>query len=159
MHALTRTFRPGLAIGLLATAAMLGLLASPEAVAQNSVRSGEFEVHYSAIGSSSLAPEVARRYAITRSAARGLLNVAVLGDDADGVQQAVGAIVTGAATNLAGQRQVLAIREVREGSAIYYLAEPRVGDAETLNFELTVVPHGANRPIEIRFQQQFFAPR
>lgn len=114
---------------------------------------GEYTVHYNALPSTQIAPEVARQYAITRSANRALLNVAVRRGEA-----AVAARITGAATNLAGQRQELALREVREGEAIYYLAEPRTANQDTLAFELAVVPDGTTAPIVIRFRQEFFPP-
>lgn len=134
-----------LAWWLLACAAM--------AQAQGPLSSGGYDVHYSAVPSISIAPQVARQYAITRSANRALLNIAVLRDG-----KAVQATVTGAATNLSGQRQDLAVREVREGDAIYYLAEPRTADRETLDFDLLVTPQGATAPIAVKFRQEFFPP-
>ena len=131
------------------------LLASAGALhAQGSSLShGGYEVHYSAVPSISIPAQVASQYAITRSANRALLNIAVL---REGV--AVQATVTGAATNLAGQRQDLAVREVREGDAIYYLAEPRTADRETLDFDMSVTPAGAAAPIAVKFRQEFFPP-
>jgi hypothetical protein len=128
------------------------------AQAQNPIVRGDVQVHYSALSTTSLSPEVARQYAIIRSAGRGLLNIAVLRGTQTGLQRAIPAAIAGAATNLAGQRQILSLREVREGEAIYYLAEPRIDDGETLEFELAVTPDGESSPIEIRFRQQFFAP-
>jgi hypothetical protein len=85
-----------------------------------------------------------------------LLNVAVM-KRAPGTQaRAVTARISGAATNPNGQRQTLALREVREGDAIYYLAEPRIAARDTLDFELSVVPDGESGPIEVRFRQEFF---
>lgn len=130
------------------------LLAAAGAVhAESSLRQGDYVVHYSAVPSTQIAPEVARQYAITRSANRALLNIAVRRGDA-----AVPAKVTGAATNLAGQREDLAVREVREGDAIYYLAEPRVANQDTLAFDLGVQPEGVAAPIVVRFRQEFFPP-
>ncbi|HEX5693313.1 MAG TPA: DUF4426 domain-containing protein, partial [Arenimonas sp.] len=51
-------------------------LALPVA-AQNSVRSGDLVVHYNAVPTTSLTPDVARQYGITRSANRALVNVSV----------------------------------------------------------------------------------
>jgi hypothetical protein len=129
--------------------AMTGL-----AQAQGSLVRGDYEVHYSAVPSVSVPAEVARQYAITRSANRALLNIAVLKAGTN-----VKAVVTGAATNLTGQRQDLAVREVREGEAIYYLAEPRTADRETLDFDLSVTPDGTQEAIVVKFRQEFFPPR
>lgn len=126
------------------------LLASG-AAAQNSLTHGDFEVHYNAIASTTLAPNIARQYAITRSANRALLNVAVQRDG-----HSVAAEVSGSATNLTGQRQELALREVREGEAIYYLAEPRTAEHETLDFDLNVTPAGSREAIRVKFRQEFF---
>jgi hypothetical protein len=127
--------------------------------AQNTLERGDVVVHYNALPSTTLSPDVARQYRITRSSNRALLNVSVLRKQADGSQTAIPARIDAAATNLNGQRQDLALREVREGEAIYYLAEPRVTDQETLNFELNVLPEGESSAIQVRFQQQFFASR
>jgi hypothetical protein len=129
------------------------LLALAGIASADSLERNGFEVHYSAVPSVSLAPQVAKQYAITRSANRALLNVVVL---QAGV--AVKAVVSGSATNLSGQRQELAVREVREGEAIYYLAEPRTTDRETLDFDLSVTPEGGV-PIDVKFRQEFFVER
>ena len=120
--------------------------------AENSITRGDVVVHYNAVPSVTLAPQVARQYAITRSANRALVNIAVLKQDV-----AVAAKVSGSATNLTGQRQELAVREVREGDALYYLAEPRIADRETLDFDLLVTPAGSNDAIVVKFRQEFFA--
>ena len=135
-------------------AALLLTFAAGAALAENSIERGDYVVHYNAVPSATIAPEVARQYAITRSANRALLNIAVLRQG-----RAVTATITGSATNLAGQRQDLALREVREGEAIYYLAEPGIANQETLAFELDVLPEGAPEPIVVRFRQEFFPPR
>ena len=131
-------------------AAMLLLLAGV-AQAENSIERGEYVVHYNALPSTSISPDVARQYAITRSANRALLNIAVLRQG-----KPVTATLSGSATNLAGQRQELAVREVREGEAIYYLAEPGVANQDTLAFQVDVLPEGAQQPIPVVFRQEFF---
>lgn len=121
--------------------------------------SGDITLHYSTMPTLNLQPAVARQYGLTRSAGRALLNVALRRRLAAGGDEAVAATVTASATNLAGQRQELRMREVREGDAIYYLAEARVSDGETLRFELSAVVDGAPRPLAVRFQQDFYTPR
>ena len=136
---------------------LLALAAAP-AAAQSVAGPDGVTVHYAALPTLELRPEIARSYSITRSAARGLLNIAVRQAQADGSSRALSATIVGAATNLAGQRQELRLREVREGEAIYYLAEPRIAAGETLDFSLSVLPEGARAPIQVRFRQEFFAP-
>ena len=63
--------------------------------------------------------------------------------------------LTGITKNLLSQEVDLEFREVREGPAIYYLAEVRHTDRETLRFRIEVTtPDGEIR--ELAFQQQMF---
>jgi hypothetical protein len=145
------------AIAALACLYLLAGVAAP-AAGQSATAPGGVTVHYSALSTLELRPEIARAYSITRSGARALLNVAVQQRQADGTSHAITATVEAAATNLAGQRQDLRLREVRDGEAIYYLAEPRIAARDTLDFALSVLPEGAAAPITVRFRQEFFPP-
>mgnify|MGYP002780680886 CR=1 FL=1 len=138
-----------------AAIALFALLVAAPALAENSLRAGDITVHFNALPTTTLAPEVARANGITRSANRALVNIAVRQGE-PGADRAVTARVTVTATNLAGQRSELRMREVREGDAIYYLGEARVAGNDTLSFELTVTPEGAERPIRTVFRQEFF---
>jgi len=138
-----------------AVIALLALFAALPALAQNSLRAGDVTVHFSALPTTTLSPEVARQNGITRSANRALVNIAVRQGE-PGADRAMAAKVTVSATNLTGQRVDLRMREVREGDAIYYLGEARVSGHETLSFELSVTPEGAATPIRTVFRQEFF---
>lgn len=133
--------------------AALLLFCAPPLLAQSQT-AGEFTVHYSAIPTLDLDPTVARNTAITRSANRALLNIAIRRKQGEG-DVAVEAQITGTASNDAGQMQILALRKVSEGDAIYYLAEPRLAPGDTLRFEIDVLPAGATRPIAVRFAREF----
>ncbi|MBE5315904.1 MAG: DUF4426 domain-containing protein [Xanthomonadales bacterium] len=124
------------------------------AVAQSSTTRGPYTIHYSALPSTLISPEVARNSGLTRSASRGLLNIAVIKKD-EAREHAVTAVIEASATNAAGQRQSLRMREVREGEAIYYLGEPRISEGERLDFEVQVTPEGAGEPVLLRFAQTF----
>jgi Domain of unknown function (DUF4426) len=145
-----RLFRSCLLLALSLSALALPLLAAAQ-----SVSSGDITVHYSAIPTTTLTPEVARQYGITRSSTRALVNVAVR-KGKPGADKAVPSTVTAWVTNLNGQRQELVLREVKEGEAVYYLGETRISDNETLNFEIEVRPAGAKEPIRATFRQEFF---
>lgn len=132
----------------------LALLAPLVAAAQ-SVSSGDITVHYSAIPTTRLAPEVARQYGITRSSSRALVNIAVR-QGKPGADKALPSKVSAWVTNLNGQRQALSLREVRDGEAVYYLGETRINGHETLAFEIDVLPPGAKEPIRAVFRQEFF---
>lgn len=134
--------------------ALLFLLALCLPAAANVQRSGDLRVHYNAVPTATLAPEVARQYGITRSANRVLLNVAVRRGE-PGADAAVPARVEASVINLAGQRLDLRMREVRDGDAVYYLGEARVSGQDTLRFEITVTVEG-QAPVRVDFSQAFF---
>jgi hypothetical protein len=124
---------------------------------QGQLKRGEYTVHYSALPTLMLTPEVARSSGVTRSASRALLTISVQHEGV-GASAAVVAEVSAAATNLNGQRQDVPMREVREGEAIYYLGEPRIDDGGRLDFEIDVTPLGADAPIRVTFDQRFHNP-
>lgn len=117
---------------------------------------GEHVVHFSTQSTTMLTPEVARAYDISRSENRAMLNVAVLrmGETRGGTP--VSTAVTVEASNLLGQAKNIAMREVREGEAIYYIGEFTVADEEIVNFNVVVRPEGTDASHEISFKQQFF---
>lgn len=137
-------------------AGTLGLAMALPVAAENSLRSGNHVVHFNAVPTTSLTPDIARQYGITRSANRALVNIAVR-EGEPGADRATLAKVSIAATNLVGQRSDLRVREVREGDAVYYLAEARIAGDDTLAFEVEVTPEGATAPIRVQFRQEFFA--
>src|SRR3546814_17360600 len=114
--------RPALHINCLPALLLLGLAIAKPASAQhnNMIQSGNLTVHYNALATTSLSPEVAHQYGITRSASRALLHVAVR-EGVPGEAKAVPAIVTAAATTLHGTRTAPTIREESGGEAANYM--------------------------------------
>ncbi|MCK7594372.1 DUF4426 domain-containing protein [Pseudomarimonas salicorniae] len=131
------------------------LFIASQAFAQDSLTRDGYTVYYSAIPTLDLTPEVARGYAITRSEQRALLNISIRRDTEAG-NVAVRAAISGSVQNDAGQAQRVTVREIREGDAIYYLAEPRMRPGDTLRFDLVVTPEGSTQPISVRFSRPFF---
>ncbi len=119
---------------------------------------GDYMIHYNAISTSILQPEVAKQYKINRSKNRALLNISVRKKGAGKMSQdtAVVAQVAATATNLNQQLQQIDMREIREGDAIYYIGEFRITNAETLNFKVTVDAENQGKTHEISFRQEFF---
>ena len=132
---------------------LLAALAAPVR-AENALRVDDFVLHWSAVPTTMLTPEVARQSGVTRSANRVLVNIAVRRGET-GRDVAAAASVAIAVTNLAGQRELLQVREVREGDAIYYLAEARVTGQDVLTFEVEAKPAGG-RPMRTSFRHEFF---
>lgn len=114
---------------------------------------GNHVVHFSALATDQLPPDVAKAYGIVRSPERAMLNVSVL-RQADNT--AVPAEITVNVVNLTGQLKNVAMRQINEGDAIYYIGETRVANRETLVFDISVKPEGVNVASEVRFQRQFF---
>jgi hypothetical protein len=126
------------------------------ALAERSVSYGDYVIHYNALTTDIISPSVARTYGITRSKNRALINVSVLHGDMGVANRPISATVTGTATNLTAQLHDLNFRQAGEGGAVYYIAETRVGNQETLRFRIEVTPDGEDEPHLVEFEQQFF---
>ena len=117
---------------------------------------GDYTVHFNAIVTDQLTADIARQYGIARSANRAMLNVSIIDNSAANGRTSLAAEVNATATNLSGQLRNLAMREIRENEAIYYIGETQIANAETLIFSITVRPEGAARSETLRYMQQFF---
>lgn len=114
---------------------------------------GNLEVHYSSFPSTFLTPEVANTYRIQRSRYLAVINVTVLDKSQEG-KPAVTAVLTGQAKNLLGSIKNLSFREIREGSAIYYIAELKHANEESFSFTIDVSQNGTQG--QIAFKQTFY---
>jgi len=142
---------------LLKTLVLLTALTSFPVLAQNSQDFGDFTVHYNAMRSSMISPEIAKAYDIRRSDSRGLINISVLKNAADKTTTAVKAKLTASGRNLTGQTRNVEMREISEGDgAIYYLGELSVRNMETFDFTVIVLPEGQDKPFNVKFRQQFY---
>ena len=153
------TTRLAVALSVLSLAAACGGPGESATVPQaqpaeaSSVSAGGHTVHFSALSTDQLPPEVARQYNIVRSKNRAMLNVSVIRDsDAAPVTAGVGVKTV----NLTGQLKNVNMRKIQEQEAIYYIGEIPVANSETLVFDITVTPEGESDPIELRFKRQFF---
>jgi hypothetical protein len=121
--------------------------------AENMKKLGNMNVHYIAIGSTFLTPEIAKLYDIKRSRYNGLINISVLDNSKEGTP-AKRVSISGKAKNNVGQSKKIEFQEVTEGSSIYYLAQVRYDNEETIHFDLII-----NDGIEIQqltFSQKFY---
>ena len=116
---------------------------------------GSYEVHYNAVRTDSLTPEIARNYGIQRSTNRVMLNVTVLHKEAGAAKKPVEADVKVAARNLNEQLKDLELRRVSEGEAIYYIGELSISGTEILVFDITVTPTGTQAPLSVKFTREF----
>lgn len=118
-------------------------------------QSGRFQVHYMALSSTFLTPQVAKTYHIKRSRYNAFVNISVLDTLIDG-NPSVKANITGKAVNLTGNTRQLKFKEVIEGDAIYYIAElPFRNDEQFTILVSSTNSDGLNS--KINFKQQFYA--
>jgi hypothetical protein len=130
---------------------------SGSALAQQSQDFGNFVVHYNALNTNLIPPQVAQGYGIKRSSSRALLNVTILKKVMDTPGTPVPALVAARATNLTGQMRELEMRELKDSEgAIYYIAEFPVHNLETIRFGVSVAIEGEDEPLMVRFTQQFY---
>ncbi|WP_119395265.1 DUF4426 domain-containing protein [Salinibius halmophilus] len=136
--------------------AALALCFSLSALAEQKVAIRGYDVHYMALSTAELTEDVAAAYGINRSNKQAFLSISVLKPQPDSIVAVpVEANVTGSFRNMIGQTRQLEFRQVKEGSAIYYLAEFRFLNEEILRFTLQVEPEGgASQTVE--FQQSIW---
>ena len=136
---------------------MLALLGfGANAAAENSRVFGNYVVHYNAFRSDTLSPEIAKAYELTRRNNRIIVNITVLKKVMGTTGKPVPATITGNASNLTGQLKNLEFREIKEDTAIYYIAEMKVSDGEFLKFKLNITPEGEEGPARLQFSKRFF---
>ena len=141
---------------ILALVIALGLMGRvPPAQAQQSERFDAYELHYSVVNTTFLEPEVAAAYGITRGKKRAVLNLAVREHLEDGGNEARSMQLKGRTWDLI-QNQFLEFQEIREGPAIYYIAEFKFINEEWRFFEVNFRPEGADRTYTFKFKHQLY---
>ncbi len=131
----------------------LSLLVMSNASAENMKKLGSMNVHYMAIGSTFFTPEIAKIYGITRSRYNGLINISVLDNTAKGTP-AKTVSISGKAKNNLGQFKDLTFQEVKEGNAIYYLAQVKYNNEETIHFDIMI--NDGKEKQQLKFSQKFY---
>jgi len=140
--------------------ALVAALAAPAASAEQAEFSnagGDYEIHYIAVNSTFLQPDIAAQYAIERSARSAFLNIAVLRKEVDGSTTPVTAVLSGSKNNMLQQSEALTFKEVREGAAVYYIGQFSFSNAELLRFVVAVQPEGQGEVHELEWRTQLYA--
>ena len=130
------------------------LLLSGAARAQQSEMFGPFELHYAVVNTTFLEPQVAAAYGITRGKKRAIINLAVR-EHVEGATEARTMLLKGRTWDLI-QNQDLTFKEVREGPAIYYIAEFEFINEEWRFFEVDFRPDGADETYTFKFKHQLY---
>ena len=145
---------------LMISAALIGtLFTTATAYAEQFSQIGDYEIHYSAVNSSFLTPEVAQANNIQRSVSRGLVNVSVRERQEDGSTRPVNASVQGHVSGLTGTQESLSFRTVHDGDATYHLAPFTMREDESMRFELSVRHDRNAAPAPVNFIQRFYIDR
>ncbi|WP_249975224.1 DUF4426 domain-containing protein [Vreelandella olivaria] len=141
---------------LLSMAFAATLLGTLNAHAEQFVQVGNYDIHYSAVSTSFLTPEVAQAHNIQRSANRGLVNVSVRERMEDGSTRPVSAGIQGYVSGLTGTQEPLSFRTVHDGDATYHLAPFTIRHDEAMRFEMDVRYDRNSAPETINFMQRFY---
>ncbi|SFF84865.1 DUF4426 domain-containing protein [Neptunomonas qingdaonensis] len=132
------------------------LLTTQVAVAEQSIETERYVIHYNAFNSSLVAPEVAQKHQLQRSRYTAMLNVAVFEKQDDGTQQAVSAMLSGEVANLMQQTQKVTFTPIKEDKALYYIGSFRFGNEEVMHLVINVQPDPNQPATIIRFDQKFY---
>lgn len=139
-----------------ALAALLLVWLAGPALADQVLEADGFQLHYMAMVTTELTPEVASSYGIKRSRSRGVLVLNLQHQDRPLVS--LPSTAEGQIRNLIGQPLLRELREVREQDALYWIAEFGFSHLETIRFDFQITPQGHDRPLVLKFHQQFYTP-
>lgn len=137
----------------IALVCLLSISAVTGVWAENMQKMNNLNVHYIALSSTFLTPEIAKAYGIERSRYKGLVNISILDNTVKGMP-AKSVVINGKARNDLGQIKSLDFTEVKEGNAIYYLAQVSYSNEETIHFDININDKGEKHQLE--FSQKFY---
>lgn len=138
-------------------ALLAGLFMASSVKAEQAQDFGDFVVHYNALNTHLIPPQIAKGYGIQRSQNRALLNITVLKKVMTNPGTPVRAGVQASGTNLTGQRREIELREILDPEgAVYYIGEFPIHNMETYRFEIEVQVEGEPEPLMVKFKQQFY---
>ncbi|WP_298441846.1 DUF4426 domain-containing protein [uncultured Ferrimonas sp.] len=137
-------------------ALILTALVALPAVAEQKMQVGKYAIHYVTFGSTFLTPDIAKAYGVNRSRYTGLVNISVLDSSQQDLDtNAVRVTINGTARDLTGITKTLEFREIREGDAIYYIAELDHRNEETYHFNIDI-SNQRDLSTKLKFQQKFY---
>ena len=135
-------------------ALLLMVIASGNVTAQQSERFGPYELHYSVVNTTFLSPEIAASYGLVRGNQRAILNLAVR-EHTDSGSEPRAMQLKGRTWDLI-QNQTLEFLEVREGEAVYYLADFKFINEEWRFFEVDFRPEGSQETYTFELKHQLY---
>ncbi len=130
---------------------LAGVALSFQASAEQKKTLGSWDVHYIAVNTTFLTPEVAKAFGIVRSKNSTLVNISILDKR---TKKAQSVEITGNARDLLGSQKQLEFKKVTEGEAIYYLATMSFEDQERYRF--TIKMNQGNNNQTLKFEQKLY---
>ena len=130
------------------------LVAGFSAHAENAKEFSKHIVYFNAFPTDSLPPQMTKQYGLKRSKNYAMINISVMEKGA-GVPTGVRSKVTGIMKNLMAQSQALEFKEIKEGKAVYYIAQVGVQSKQIVNFFIDIKPEGSDEKYEIKFNKKF----
>jgi hypothetical protein len=112
---------------------------------------GNWDVHYIVVNSTFFDPSVLKQYALQRSKYNAIINISALDSRTTEAQDIA---VSGTYQDLLGRKKELGFKQIKEGDAIYYLAQFRFDDMDTYRFEVKL--QSGNRTETLKFQQKLY---
>ena len=112
-----------------------------------------FTVYHSTFNSTATSPDIAALYNLKRANHLGTLNIAAV---KDGEGHGSDVLLTGTVTNIMQQQRELEFITVREGDAVYYLAQFVVDYEEFLAFDIRVALHPDQPSQQVTFKVKMY---
>ncbi|MEC7815065.1 MAG: DUF4426 domain-containing protein [Pseudomonadota bacterium] len=145
-----------IARSLLSILALCALVLASGTSHAGAAQFGDYQVHWSVLPSTFLAPEVARENNLQRSQGIGVVNISIMTEDENGQLKPVGGQVEGQVANDIQQVNFLAFRRVQEGDAVYFIAQYQYRHGDLMTFNVTARPTGHDRDLPVRFTHTLF---
>ena len=108
------------------------------------------------VPSTEIEPDVASTYSITRGKDRAILNLSVREQLADGSNVGRPMKLKGTTWDLLQKQEELDFTEVKEGPAIYYIAQVKFLNEEHRFFEVHFRPEGADKTYTFKLKHQMY---
>lgn len=112
---------------------------------------GNWDVHFSAFGSTFLSPEVATIYNINRSRNTGIITLSILDKNTNAPQDVT---LKASARNLLGVYKTLDFKQIKEGNSIYYITDVSYRNEEMYRVEV-IIKQGKESQT-LKFQHTFY---
>ena len=123
---------------------------------QTSQKFGEYTVHYNVFNSKMIPAQIADAYKLIRGKDSVLLNISLTKTEEGKTTLGIPAKVSAKAINLMQQTKVIEFLEIKEPDATYYLAPFRHTNEEDIRFEVSVLPEGESKPLNVSFTRRLF---